>query len=323
MHSLALEALEQVRGARAKAIVLINRRGFAPYVCCRSCGRHWGCPSCDVSLVLHRGSGRLHCHHCGHSEPGPRQCPDCGSVTLAQAGAGTERIERLLAERLAPLAVLRMDSDTAAGGAHGEILDRFAELDGGVLVGTQMVGKGHDFPEVTLSLILDADATLRFPDFRSEERTFAMVSQLAGRSGRGEAGGRVVVQTLSPAAPSIAHAARHDAPGFLAAELERRRELRYPPFSHLIKIGLVSADEPRLIEATANLHRGLTAALPKGTELLGPAPLFRVRGRHRRRLLLKSDDRAGTAAAVRDVVESAAASRELHGVAVGVDVDPQ
>ena len=168
-----------------------------------------------------------------------------------------------------------------------------------------MVAKGHDFPEVTLSAILDADATLRFPDFRAEERTFAMVAQLAGRSGRGEAGGEVIVQTLAPSAPSIAHAARHDSAGFLAGELERRRALRYPPFSHLVRIGFAA-------EAGAAAGRGRLGELaadaaprrcPADAELLGPAPMFRVRNRHRRRLLIKADDREATVAAVRDAVE--------------------
>ena len=220
--------------------------------------------------------------------------------------------------------VFRFDSDTAAGrGAHAEILDRFGSAESGVLVGTQMVAKGHDFPEVTLSAILDADATLRFPDFRAEERTFAMVAQLAGRSGRGEAGGEVIVQTMAPQAPSIDHASRHDAAGFLAGELERRRLLRYPPFSHLARIGLASEGEQRLDEAAARLAADLAAALPGGTELLGPAPMFRVRNRHRRRLLMKTTDREGTVAAIRAVVERLAADRSLKDVAIGVDVDPQ
>ena len=178
-----------------------------------------------------------------------------------------------------------------------------------------MVAKGHDFPEVTLSAILDADATLRFPDFRADERTFAMVAQLAGRSGRGEAGGEVIVQTLAPGAPSIAHAARHDAAGFLAGELERRRVLRYPPFSHLVRVVLCSEAEPRLDARRRRLAGELADALPEGTDLLGPAPMFRVRGRHRRRLLIKADDREGAVAAVREVVEQLAADRSLREVA--------
>ncbi len=324
LHADTWEALEGVRGAGAKAIVMINRRGFAPWLTCRSCGHHWSCPNCDVSLIVHRHSGRLVCHHCAHAEAAPRACPDCASTTLSRAGAGTERIEGLLAERLAPMPVFRLDSDTAAArGAHARILAAFGEAPSGVLVGTQMVAKGHDFPEVTLSAILDADATLRFPDFRAEERTFAMVAQLAGRSGRGEAGGDVIVQTLAPEAASIEHAARHDSAGFLAGELERRRLLRYPPFSHLARIGFASEREARVEAAATTIAAELRPTLPGGSELLGPAPMFRVRNRHRRRVLIKAEDREGTVAAVREVVERRAADRSLKDVAISVDVDPQ
>ena len=324
LHARTWEELEAVRAAGAKAIVMINRRGFAPWLTCRSCGHHWSCPNCDVSLIVHRHSGRLVCHHCAHVEAAPRACPGCGSTTLSQAGAGTERVEALLRERLAPMPVLRLDSDTAAErGAHARILARFGEAPSAVLVGTQMVAKGHDFPEVTLSAILDADATLRFPDFRAEERTFAMVAQLAGRSGRGEAGGEVIVQTLAPGAASIEAAARHDSAGFLADELERRRRLHYPPFSHLIRINFAGEQEARVQTAAAGLASELRRALPEGSELLGPAPMFRVRNRHRRRVLIKADDREGTVGAVRAAVESRAADRTLREVAIGVDVDPQ
>jgi primosomal protein N' (replication factor Y) len=324
VHGDTWEALEGVRAAGAKAIVMINRRGFAPWLTCRSCGHHWDCPNCDVSLIVHRHSGRLVCHHCAHTERQPQACSECGSTTLSRAGAGTERIEALLAERLDPMPILRLDSDTAAErGAHARILARFDEAPSAVLVGTQMVAKGHDFPAVTLSAILDADATLRFPDFRAEERTFAMVAQLAGRSGRGEAGGEVIVQTVAPQASSIEHAARHDSAGFLEVELERRRALHYPPFSHLARINFASEQEPKLDEAALVVANELRRSLPDGSELLGPAPMFRVRNRHRRRILIKADDREGTVAAVREVVEARAADRSLKDVALGVDVDPQ
>jgi primosomal protein N' (replication factor Y) len=325
LHPETLEALGRVRAAGSKAIVMINRRGFAPWLTCRSCGRHWDCPNCDVSLIVHRHSERLVCHHCAHAEPLPGVCGDCGSTTLSRAGAGTEQIEALLAERLAPMPVFRLDSDTtSAKGAHAEILARFGEAESGILVGTQMVAKGHDFPEVTLSAILDADATLRFPDFRAGERTFAMVAQLAGRSGRGVAGGSVIVQTLAPQAPSIVHAAGHDSAGFLAGEIERRRALRYPPFSSLVRVVLRAEAEARLEVAAAKLASALSEGLPEEADLLGPAPMFRVRGRYRRRLLIKADDREATVAAVGDAVEALAADRStFREVAVAVDVDPQ
>jgi primosomal protein N' (replication factor Y) (superfamily II helicase) len=324
LHPTTWDSLERVRAAGAKAIVMVNRRGFAPWLICRSCGRHWSCPDCDVSSIVHRHAARLVCHHCAHSEPLPRACPDCDSTTLSRAGVGTEQVEALLAARLDPMPVFRLDSDVAAGrGSHARILAGFGEAESAVLVGTQMVAKGHDFPEVTLSAILDADATLRFPDFRAGERTFAMVTQLAGRSGRGRAGGEVIVQTLAPGAPSIAHAVRHDAAGFLAEEVERRRSLRYPPFCHLVRIVLRAESEARLDAAASRLARSLAETLPDDADLLGPAPMFRVRNRHRRRLLTKAGEREPTVAAIRDAVERLAADRALREVAIGVDVDPQ
>jgi primosomal protein N' (replication factor Y) len=244
-------------------------------------------------------------------------------VTIARVGSGTQRVEFELSEMLAPLQVFRLDSDSAAGEGHGDLLRRFEAAESGVLVGTQMVAKGHDFPDVTLSVILDADGALRLPDFRSEERTFALITQLAGRSGRGKAGGRVLVQALATGAPSIRHAARHDASGFLAEELERREALRYPPFSHLIEVALGGAEEAR-VEASAETLRELVAdRISADDELLGPAPLFRLRGKHRRRLLLKSGDRHRSVEAVRDAIATAVKDRTLRELAISVDVDPQ
>jgi primosomal protein N' (replication factor Y) len=324
VHPATWEALEEVRRDGAKAIVMVNRRGFAPWLTCRSCGHHWGCPNCDVSLIVHRHAGRLVCHHCAHAEPLPSACPECRSTTLSRAGIGSEQLESLLGQRLAPMPVFRLDSDVATGrGAHARILAAFGEAESGVLVGTQIVAKGHDFPEVTLSAIVDADATLRFPDFRAAERTFAMVTQLAGRSGRGEAGGRTIVQTLAPGASSIVHAAGHDAGAFLAEEVERRRALRYPPFSSLVRIVLRAEQEGRLDAAANRLAARLRDSLPGDADLLGPAPMFRVRNRHRRRLLMKTDRREETIVAVREAVEHLAADRGLRGVAISVDVDPQ
>lgn len=324
LHPATVEALEQARRTGGKAIVLINRRGWSAYLTCRSCGRLWQCPNCDVSLVLHRATSVVSCHHCGHSERGPDACPDCGSVTLARHGAGSERIESLLAELLAPAPVMRLDSDAAgASDAHARILTRFDESPGAVLVGTQMVAKGHDFPEVVLSVVLDADATLRFPDFRAEERTFALVTQVAGRSGRGPRGGRVMVQTLSPQAPSIVSAARHDAEGFLAGELDRRRILRYPPFSHLIRVQCTSPDQAAVDRAARGLADRLGGAMPAGTDLLGPAPLFRMKDRHRRQIVIKAADRSAAVAAAGEQVALAASEKALRGVSLSVDVDPQ
>jgi primosomal protein N' (replication factor Y) (superfamily II helicase) len=322
LHQRTREAFAEVAATGGKAILLINRRGWSTHLACRSCGRAWECPECDVSLILHK-DGSLRCHHCGHAEPKPESCPECSSVTIARVGAGTQKVEAELTELLAPLEIFRLDSDSAGGGRHADVLSRFERASTGVLVGTQMVAKGHDFPDVTLSVVLDADGALRLPDFRSEERTFALITQLAGRSGRGEAGGRVLVQALATGAPSIRYAARHDAAGFLAEELERRRALRYPPFSQLIEVAVSSEEEARAQSAAERMRELIAERLGADQELLGPAPLFRVRGRHRRRLFLKSGKRREAVAAVRESVAEAVGGRLLRDVAISVDVDPQ
>jgi primosomal protein N' (replication factor Y) (superfamily II helicase) len=321
LHPRTRQELSRLGAEGGKAIVLVNRRGFQVHLSCADCGKVWSCPECDVSLVLHQSPGGLRCHHCGHREPVPGHCSDCGSVAVARHGAGTERVAELVAEATGGIPVLRFDSDSVGGRGHLGVLRRFGELDSAVLVGTQMVAKGHDFPDVVLAVVVDADATLRFPDFRAEERAFALVAQLAGRSGRGRRGGRVLVQTLAPDAAAIAHAARHDAAGFLEGELERRRQLRYPPYSHLVRVELTSPDEATVAEQAERLAGELRPLLPAGADLLGPAPRFRLRGRHRRQLVVKGGERATLVDAVRPAVE-AAAKRRVADLTLSVDVDP-
>ena len=220
--------------------------------------------------------------------------------------------------------MLRLDADSAALNARARTLERFQAAPAGLLVGTQMVAKGHDFPDVTLGVVLDADQTLRFPDFRAEERTFALVTQLAGRVGRGEPAGppaRVLVQTLAPAARSLILAARHDSDAFLAEELKRREALRYPPYGSLIRVVCSSPDPSAAQAVAAGLH-GRVAAVPDGI-VLGPAPLFRLRGRSRSQLVIKSRDRLAMVRAVGAAVEDTVADAGRRGVSVSVDPDPQ
>ena len=237
-------------------------------------------------------------------------------MSVARHGAGTERLEHDLQQ--IGHEVFRLDADVADAGA---LLRRFEAAPRGILVGTQMVAKGHDFPDVTLGVVVDADGTLRFPDFRAEERTFALVTQLAGRAGRGPGGGRVLVQTLSPDAPSIVAAAHHDADGFLEGELARREALRYPPFSNLIRI-VCSAPELHAVRGAAQALRAALGEI-SAAQVLGPAPLFRLRGRERAQLVIKAGDRAGAVQAAGDAVAEVAADRTRRGVAYSVDVDPQ
>jgi primosomal protein N' (replication factor Y) len=327
LHPLTVRALANVRAARGKAIVLLNRRGWSNFLTCRECGRVWGCPHCDVALVLHRAGGFLACHHCGHREPTPNRCV-CGSASVARHGAGTERMQHDLAAALddGGFPVFRLDADTASG-THGSgsdvaaLLGRFQAAPAGVLIGTQMVAKGHDFPDVALGVVLDADATLRFPDFRAEERTFALVTQLAGRVGRGN-DGHVLVQTIAPAARSIAHAAAHDSDGFLAGELQRRQALRYPPFASLIRV-VCAAEHASRAHAASERVRDAVSALE--ANVLGPASLFRLRGRERYQLVVKAPpaNRAAVVRAVGDAVRNIAEQRGYSGVSFSVDVDPQ
>jgi primosomal protein N' (replication factor Y) len=312
-----LAELGRISAGGGKAILLLNRRGLAPAIHCRACGVSRRCGLCDVALTLH-ADGRLHCHHCGYSEAVAEACPSCGSAELARIGAGTQRLEAELARRVPELERIRLDADTAAKpAALREALDRFAAADRAVLVGTQMVAKGHHFPGVSLAAVVDADTGLALPDFRAEERTFQLVTQLAGRSGR-DAPGKVIVQTFQPDATPLRYAARHDVAGFLAEELARRRELGYPPFRHLVSIVAAGAEAA----APSRLLRELGAQLPD-TELLGPAPLLRLRGRHRAQLVAKTDRPRALASRAAQVLAAAAPAMRKAGVTAVVDVDPQ
>jgi primosomal protein N' (replication factor Y) (superfamily II helicase) len=241
---------------------------------------------------------------------------------VARHGAGTERIEHELRVALgdAEFPIFRLDGDLPAFSDRAGTLRRFESARSGVLVGTQMVAKGHDFPDVSLGVVIDADQTLRFPDFRAEERTFALVTQLAGRTGRGEAGGRVLVQTLAPDARSIGFASRHDADGFIAEELIRREALSYPPYASMIRV-VCSAVEEGGARSTATALRAEIA--PPAAVVLGPAPLFRLRGRSRDQIVVKATDRAAAIKAVGAAVDRIAPQAAKRGVNVSVDVDPQ
>ena len=312
-----LAALGRVAAEGGKAILLLNRRGIAPAIHCRACGTTLRCPNCDVALVLHRDDV-LHCHHCGHSVPSPETCPACASPELARIGAGTEKLEKELAEAVPELERIRLDADVVAErGAVPEALRRFAETDRAVLLGTQMVAKGHHFAGVSLAAVVDADTQLGLPDFRAEERTFALLTQLAGRSGR-DAPGRVIVQTFQPDARAVAYAARHDVAGFLEGELERRRELGYPPFCHLVRIVVAGADPEQPLTAL----RELASRFQEG-ELLGPAPLLRLRGRYRAQLIAKTGEPRRVAARAGRLLAEAAPAMRRAGLTAVVDVDPQ
>jgi primosomal protein N' (replication factor Y) (superfamily II helicase) len=317
LSSVLLGELEGVAERRARAIVLLNRRGVAPAVHCRSCGTTVRCVACDVALVLHAGDV-LRCHHCGFARPAPERCDVCSSPELMRIGAGTQRLETELARHVPALELVRLDADTAAKpSALAAALERFGRAEGAVLLGTQMVAKGHHFEGVELAAVVDADLGLALPDFRAEERTFQLVTQLAGRSGR-EAPGRVIVQTFQPDAEALVFAARHDVVGFLEAELARRKALGYPPFRHIVRVLVSGRSAEDASRALVELKSRLA-----GVDAIGPAPLPRLRGRYRAQLIAKTDAPRAVAGAAGRWLAAAAAAMRKAGLTASVDVDPQ
>ena len=315
-----LAELGAVADRGGKAILLLNRRGVAPALHCRACGTTPRCESCDVALTLH-ADRNLHCHHCGYQEPAPTLCAVCGSAELARLGAGSERLEAELAERLPELELFRLDADAVSQPDDlADLLSRFARADRAVLLGTQMVAKGHHFAGVALAAVVDADTGMGLPDFRAEERTFQLVTQLAGRSGR-DAPGRVLIQTYQPDSRPVVLAARNGVEEFLNGELERRRLLGYPPFGHLVRIVVSGPEREGPTDVLTEVRTGLEA-MPE-TTLLGPAPLVRLRGRHRAQLLAKTGSPRPLATRAARLLAAAAPAMRREGLSASVDVDPQ
>ena len=325
--ALAKALTENLRAGR-QTLIFLNRRGFANFLQCKSCGYVWRCPYCSVTLTLHLKQSRLSCHHCDYRRPRTEICPECKDATLEPVGSGTERVEQAL-KRLVPQArVVRMDRDTTGRrGSHEEIIRRWEKGEIDILVGTQMITKGHDVFGVTLVGALLADLSLNLPDFRAAERTFQLLSQVAGRAGRGDDPGRVIVQTYSPDHYAVEYFVRHDYKGFFSAESEFRRMLNYPPFGRLINLRF---DGPKISEVEtqaknlAHQLRKLQASNPTfadQVEVLGPAPapIEKLRNRYRWQLLLRSKQSSVLLKFARHAQELMQPSRTLR---LHVDVDP-
>jgi primosomal protein N' (replication factor Y) len=278
-----------------QTILLLNRRGYANFVQCRECGNVWQCPNCNVSLTFHRRRARLTCHYCLHEEAAPNHCQACGSKDLSFKGVGTEQVERTVAETFPSARIARMDVDTTSGKwSHHEILGRVERREVDVLMGTQMIAKGLDFPNVTLVGVINADVGIHLPDFRATERTFQLLTQVAGRAGRGPKGGEVFIQTSLPNHYAVVAAMDHDFITFAAKEMETRGEPSYPPHSRLVNVVVSGMEETATQEAAvaaAAWVQGLIAAQRVGDVLLtgpAPAPIDRIRGRWRWHFLLRS-----------------------------------
>jgi len=284
-----LQAMETALARGEKVMLFVNRRGYAGLLLCRACGFAPRCRRCAVSLVMHAPDGSLRCHICGAAFRVPTACPKCSSPDLLPYGFGTQRVEEEIAELLPAARIVRMDSDTTgARGSHGRLLDSFSG-DANVLIGTQMIAKGLDFPTVTVVGVVSADIDLNRPDFRAPERTFSLLTQVAGRAGRAAPGSRVVVQTYSPQHYAVRFAAEHDYDRFAAKELGLRRELRYPPFGRLAYVGVSGVDRRAVSDAAERVAASLREAAD-GVEVLGPAPdpLPKARGEYRARVALKA-----------------------------------
>ena len=312
--------------ARGRQVILfINRRGYSPFIHCPRCGYVLKCRRCDITLNYHRGAKVVACHYCGLEQRPPAECPECASKEMRFSGTGTERIEHEVARLFPDHTAIRMDSDTTrVRRSHEQKLGDFHSGRADILIGTQMVAKGLDFPNVTTVGVINADVALHLPDFRSRERTFQLLAQVAGRAGRGPAGGRVVVQTFMPEDPSIQAAARHDYERFAAEELRHRRELRYPPYGRMVRIICRGRKRERIEAYMGDLGvalRRLCAEAADGSQVLGPAPapVARIRGRHRCHLMLKCPD----ARSVRAILQQAKGLlKGPSGAKVLVDVDP-
>ena len=292
--SVALDtAITETLARGEQALLLLNRRGYAAFLHCPDCGEVWQCPRCTISLTVHRAPAGLRCHYCGHEEPLPFSCRKCANPVQQMRGVGTQQLEQVLAERYPSARVARMDLDTTSTKwSHQRILGTVERGEVDLLIGTQMIAKGLDFPNVTLVGVVDADTGLYLPDFRAAERTFQLLAQVAGRAGRGPKGGRVIVQTRHPQHHALVWAARHDVEGFLGEELELRRAPPYPPEVHLVNLVVSSEDEALTAARTAELAdwcNELVARHELPVTVLGPAPcpLARIKDRWRWHILLK------------------------------------
>ena len=323
------EALLENYEAEKQSVLFLNRRGYASYLQCHGCGEVLSCSRCSVTLTFYLNNRVLQCHYCGSSRPAPSVCPSCREPELEGSGVGTEQVEEVLSRLLPTARIARLDRDSVRRkGFLGKTLDSWRAHETDVLIGTQMVTKGHDVPGVTLVGVLLADVALNLPDFRATERTFQLLTQVAGRAGRGEEPGRVIIQTYSPQHYSIRCAAQHDFQKFAALELRYRKKLGYPPFSRMVNVRFEGQDGDRVQNiADRFVNHLITRKTPlkgKGIVVLGPAPapIERIKGRERWQVLLKAEDRLLLHEVVRTTQEEFLERERSPHVRIVVDVDP-
>jgi primosomal protein N' (replication factor Y) len=321
ISSVLAEALRKDISKKQQALIFLNRRGFSTFVMCRKCGYVLKCSKCDSPMVFHKQKEELICHYCNKRMSPPEICPACEEDYLMYRGTGTQKVETEIRKILPEGRIARMDSDTMSKrGAHDRVLRDFKDHKIDIIVGTQMIAKGLDFPKVTLVGVISADANLNLPDFRSGERTFNLITQVAGRAGRGDLGGEVIVQTFTPEHYAIRLAAKHDYNRFYLEEIESRRQLLFPPFVNLVKITLRARKEENVVKSAEKLAELLRKKL-KDPDMIGPAPapMPKLRGYYRWNVLIKAKDRLGI---VKELRKALHGFRKGSGVFMAVDVDP-
>ena len=321
-----LAAVAETHGRGEQSIILLNRRGYSSFVLCRSCGERMQCAQCDVTLTYHRAERSLVCHYCDHRERPPQACPACKGKYIYYVGEGTEQIEELIRQQFPALRLARLDRDTTARRhTYEQAVLRFGAGELDMLVGTQMIAKGHDFPNVTLVGVVSVDAGLAMPDFRAAERTFQLLTQVAGRAGRGDRAGRVLIQTYHPQHYALRHACAQDYAAFFEEEIRYRKELSYPPFVSLASLLVHGDDLGRALSTAQDLREALDRAnADRACRVLGPAPapLARLRGEHRIQLLLKSRSRPRLRAVLDLALAEVAGERGFDPQSVNVEIDP-
>ncbi|SDL75586.1 primosomal protein N' [Sediminibacillus halophilus] len=319
------EAIEDRLAKKEQTVLFLNRRGYSTFVMCRDCGHVVECPHCDIALTYHRNNERLKCHYCSHEEPMPVQCPSCQSETIRYFGTGTQKVEESLTKLIPNARIIRMDVDTTRKkGAHEKLLNQFGNGEADILLGTQMIAKGLDFPNVTLVGVLAADSLLHLPDFRAAEKTFQLLTQVSGRAGRHTLPGEVVVQTYTPEHYSVELASQYDYPSFYRKEMEMRRAFHYPPYFFLTLITVSHQNQVKAIEVTKKITLLLNNELSPQASLLGPtpSPLTRIKDRYRYQCMIKYRNEPGLSKSIRKILAMFEEEIRQNDLLINVDMQP-
>lgn len=326
MFSLELKEKIEACIARGEQIVLLlNRRGYSTFVMCRDCGHVQQCPHCDIALTYHKQHHRMKCHYCSHEEPVPHTCPKCSSDLIRFFGTGTERVEEAINQLIPQASVIRMDVDTTRRkGAHEKLLQRFANKEADILLGTQMIAKGLDFPNVTLVGVLTADSMLHLPDFRAAERTFQLLTQVSGRAGRHQLPGEVIIQTYTTEHYSIEHAKNYDFLAFYEQEMRTRRTFQYPPYVYLALINVSHPNQVKVMQTTQTIVQLLHQKLSDQTRILGPtpSPLSRIKNRYRYQCLIKYKHEPEIRKTIQMILHHFSKEMENDDLTITIDMQP-